>query len=112
VQELDAVLGPDFDVATPAERKLTFGGVAKSVVGSFIPFRGVIREISGANKHAQDFQDAILAGMMRRAFLKGQGLKLGCKYPARPADAKVRAQYAADLAAAQAADEAAKKDKN
>ena len=111
VQELDAVLGPDFDVATPAERKLTFGTVAKSVVGSFIPFRGVIREISGANKHAQDFQDAILAGMMRRAFLKGQGLKLGCKYPARPADAKIRAQYTADLEKAQAAEEAAKKDK-
>jgi hypothetical protein len=24
--------------------------------------------------------------MMRRAFLKGMGLKLGCAYPARPAD--------------------------
>lgn len=110
VQELDVVLGPDFDVATPAERKLTAGGVAKSVVGSFIPFRGVIREISGANKHAQEFQDAIVAGVMRRAFLKGQGLKLGCKYPARPADEKVRAKYAADLAKAQAQAEAEKKD--
>ncbi|MBO9498571.1 MAG: hypothetical protein J7496_11130 [Novosphingobium sp.] len=102
VNELDAVLGPDFDVATPAERKMTFGTVAKSMVGSFIPFRGVIREVSGANKHAQEFQDAIVAGLMRRAFLKGQGLKLGCKYPARPADAKVRAKYAADLAKSRA----------
>jgi hypothetical protein len=109
VQELDVVLGPDFDVATPEERKLTAGGVAKSVVGSFIPFRGVIREISGANKHAQEFQDAIVAGVMRRAFLKGQGLKLGCKYPARPADEKVRAKYAADLAKAEAQAEADKK---
>ena len=40
--------------------------------------------------------------MNRRAFLKGQGLKLGCKYPARPADAKVRAKYAADLAKSRA----------
>ncbi|WEK47201.1 MAG: hypothetical protein P0Y56_02660 [Candidatus Andeanibacterium colombiense] len=111
VKELDDVLGPDFDVATPAERKMTFGTVAKSVVGSFIPFRGVIREISGANKHAQDFQDAIVAGLMRRSFLKGQGLKLGCSYPARPADAKVRAKYAADLEKAQAEDARAKEDK-
>lgn len=98
VEELNAVLGADFDLQTPEQRRLSVGRVAKSVVGSLIPFRGVIREISGANKHAQDFQDAIVAGVMRRAFLKGQGLKLGCKYPARPADDKIRAQYAAELA--------------
>ena len=28
--------------------------------------------------------------MMRRAYLKGIGLKLGCAYPARPADEKTR----------------------
>ncbi|HTN14240.1 MAG TPA: hypothetical protein VL094_05490 [Sphingomonadaceae bacterium] len=94
VDELNAVLGPDFDVATADERNMTVGSVAKSVVGALIPFRGVIREISGANKHEREFQDAIVAGVMRRAFLKGVGLKLGCSYPARPASDADRARIA------------------
>ena len=90
VGNLDALLGPDFDTADPEERKLTVGGVAQSVVGSLIPFRGVIREVSGARRQEEKFQDAIVAGLMRRSFLKGMGLKLGCEYPARPADEETR----------------------
>lgn len=86
IGELDKFLGADFDIVEVEQRKLSVGGVAQSVVGAFIPFRGIIREISGANKHEEELRDAILAGMMRRAFLKGMGLKLGCAYPARPAD--------------------------
>lgn len=92
VQPLDAVLGPDYDIATPEQRRLTAGTVGQAVVGSLIPFRGVIREVSGASKHEAEFRQAILAGMMRRAYLKGVGLKLGCAYPARPADEKTRAR--------------------
>ena len=109
IEDLNAVLGPDFDIASKDERSMTVGSVAKSVVGALIPFRGVIREISGANKHEREFQDAVVAGVMRRAFLKGMGLKLGCKYPARPADDKVRAKYAAEREAAKAKEEADKK---
>ncbi len=98
ITELDQVLGPDFDLTQPDERALSAGGVAKSVVGALIPFRGVIRELSGANKHQRQFQDAIMAGVMRRAFLKGMGLKLGCKYPARPADEVTRARMAGQQA--------------
>lgn len=85
VGELDKVLGPDVDTAGEKSGKLKPGQVAQSVVGSFIPFRGMIREVSGARKQQDAMQDAIVAGMMRRAFLKGMGLKLGCAYPARPA---------------------------
>jgi len=114
VSELDVILGPDFDIATADQRRVTAGSVAKSVVGSFIPFRGVIREISGANKHEQEFRDAIVAGVMRRAFLKGMGLKLGCAYPARPADDDTRFRLAREALDAQEAKkaEAAAKDKD
>ncbi len=108
VEELDAILGPDFDVATADERKMTVGSVAKSVVGALIPFRGVIREISGANKHEREFQDAIMAGVMRRAYLKGIGLKQGCRYPARPADDAVRARLAKEAEQARLVEEQAK----
>ena len=61
------------------------GRVAKAVVGSFIPFEGVIREISGANGHDRRLQSAIAAGSARRSFRKGTGQARGCTHPARPA---------------------------
>lgn len=85
VQRLDAVLGDDFDIAQAPNRKLRPGKVAQSVVGSFIPFRGIIREISGANEQDRRLQSAIYAGTARRSFLRGVGLQRGCQWPARPA---------------------------
>ncbi len=89
VRNLDAVLGDDIDAIeekTRGEKRGNSAGhVAKSIVGSLIPFEGVIREISGANNHERQWQIAIYAGSVRRAFLKGVGLQKGCRYPARPA---------------------------
>ncbi len=110
IGELDNFLGADFDIIEVEQRKLSVGGVAQSVVGSFIPFRGIIREISGANKHEEEMQDAILAGMMRRAFLKGMGLKLGCAYPARPADEATKGRLIKKAEEAEALEE--EKDEN
>lgn len=84
IGDLDAVLGDDVDTETPDERKLTVGGVAQRAIGMFIPFRGIIREISGANEHEFEFRQAIAAGLMRRAYLKGLGEARDCPYPARP----------------------------
>jgi hypothetical protein len=112
VSDLDEILGLDFDIASPEDRRISVGRVAQSVVGSFIPFRGVVREVSGAAKHERDFQEAILHGMMRRAFLKGMGLRLGCEYPARPADDATRARVQEEIAEAErlAAEEARRKE--
>lgn len=97
VGALDALLGTDIDVPQEAARGTTTGRVAQSVVGSFIPFRGVIREISGASGQERRFQAAIYAGIARRSFLKGVGLQRGCRYPARPAPAGVVSRAAAAL---------------
>lgn len=85
VRRLDAVLGEDIDTAQAKGRRVSPGKVAQSVIGSFIPFRGLIREISGANESERKLQYAIYAGSSRRAFLKGVGLQRGCPWPARPA---------------------------
>lgn len=85
VRDLDAILGEDIDVQAARGAKPSPGSVAQSVLGSFIPFRGVIRELSGANSQEKKVQAAIYAGSARRAFLKGVGLSRGCRYPARPA---------------------------
>ena len=85
---LDAVLGPDMDVAQPDSERVSAGAVAKSVVASFIPFRGVLRELTGAADHQREFEAAIYAGAVRRGFLKGLGQHMKCPYPSRPAFAR------------------------
>lgn len=97
IGELDAVLGDDIDVPQAQGRRMSPGRVAQSVVGAFIPFRGVIREISGANSHDRALQAAIVAGVARRSFLKGVGQAKGCRYPARSATLEVYNQRMAAL---------------
>lgn len=96
VGELDAVLGADIDLPGDDSRDgPSAGRLAVWAVGSFIPFRGAIREISGANAHQRRMQEAIRAGFARRAFLKGVGEAKGCRYPARSAPPAVIAAAAA-----------------
>jgi hypothetical protein len=95
VEELDAVLGPDFDLPQTARERVSAGRVAKWVVGSLIPFRGLIRELSGANAQDRAIQAAIQAGLARRGFLKGVGAVRRCDYPASPASSQVVDAYIA-----------------
>jgi hypothetical protein len=89
VKELDAVLGPDFDVAEPTtkgeKRRKMMGNVAGGVINGLIPFRFLIREISGANRADENYRAAIYAGVVRRGFLKGHGKERRCKAPGAPA---------------------------
>jgi hypothetical protein len=78
IGQLNGALGPDVDRARSSEG-LKAGTVAKSVVGSLIPFGGIIRQVSGAAKEQQALEDAITAGIARRSFLKGYGRAKGCK---------------------------------
>lgn len=88
VEELNAVLGPDFD--TPVEetlgtkRRNSAMTVAGSLITGLIPFRSIIREVSGANRADQDYREAIYAGVVRRGFLKGYGKSRNCKAPGSP----------------------------
>ena len=91
IQPLNDALGADLDVPPTAEeqsmyqrgRPVALGAMA-SVASDVIPFRGVIRQLSGAAKHDQYVQAAIVAGFSRRAYLKGLGEVRGCKPPATP----------------------------
>lgn len=85
VGELNAMLGDDIDMPQGNKSELSAGRVAKEAVASFIPFRGLIRELSGANGQERKLQVAIYAGTARRSFLKGVGEARGCGYPARSA---------------------------
>lgn len=76
---LDEVLGPDADAEQRgdglANSALKLGG---KVLGGFIPFRGLVRQISGASSREKAMDAAIYAGIARRSFLKGYAKGLQC----------------------------------
>ena len=86
IRQLDRVLGADLDTAEARDRTAadsTFS-LARSLALGFVPFRSVAREVTGAEAHRRELNAAILAGTVRRAYLKGIGQRLGCSYPGSP----------------------------
>jgi hypothetical protein len=55
-----------------------------STVTDFIPFRSVVRQISGATAWERRLRNAYERGIQRRAYLKGIGASMGCAPPAAP----------------------------
>jgi hypothetical protein len=104
VQKLNAVLGDDVDriEVDPNSRKRREGaaGVTRGVISSLIPFRSLIREVSGARASEEDYREAIFAGVIRRGFLKGYGQARRCRAPGRPLNALESASTAAQEALA------------
>lgn len=84
IHRLDEVLGEDYDAYAEGKGGFDVGRLAQGVVGAIIPFRGVVREVTGAAGKERDLRAAMTAGMVRRGFLKGMGQQRGCKVPARP----------------------------
>lgn len=81
VDELSEALGPDFD--QPRRRgnrnaELAEAG-GRAVINSFIPFRGVVRELSGSAEADRRMQAAVDAGIARRGFLRGIQQTRGCR---------------------------------
>ncbi len=91
IQPLTDALGADLDIPPTDEeqsmyrrgRPMALGAMA-GVASDVIPFRGVVRQLTGAARHDEYVQAAIVAGFARRAYLKGLGEARGCKPPATP----------------------------
>ena len=95
VRELDASLGDDWDAPQIEEDRsrservadgtssATLGAVASEARG-LIPFRGVVRTVTGANRYANRRDKAYALGAQQRAYLKGMGAAHGCAPPASP----------------------------
>ncbi|MBL8553417.1 MAG: hypothetical protein JNL41_04000 [Phenylobacterium sp.] len=101
VKPLDDVLGPDIDLSPVGDENLVSRGralgIAADVASSaLIPFRGVVRKVSGAEAHDRLVQSAYVAGSVRRAYLKGLGEAKGCNPPATPSHERAGSEPAAD----------------
>lgn len=82
--ELNEVLGADFGTSSAANQnkfgKLAAAGGA-AVINSLIPFRGLVREVSGAAPADRRLDAAVNAGLARRGYLRGIAVTKGCKLP-------------------------------
>lgn len=82
IRELNEALGPDFGTG-PARKENRAGKLAeaggKTVINAIIPFRGLVREISGAAPEQRRLNDAIDAGFARRGFLRGVASSRKCR---------------------------------
>lgn len=82
VSRLDGLLGDDVDIPeNVAERREQNAlNATSSTLGSvLIPFRGVVRAVSGAASNARDARKAYERGLVRRAYLKGMAKQMDCR---------------------------------
>lgn len=83
VDTLNGLLGEDLDIPEEeAERRERLAlNATSSAVGGLIPFRGVVRAISGAASNERNAREAYQRGLVRRAYLKGVATRLDCDTP-------------------------------
>lgn len=92
---LNAALGADLDAiasntsasladrGSEAANKAAIGALRNAADG-LVPYGGLVRQLSGANRAAKEAADARVAGVVRRAYLKGLGQAMKCEAPAAP----------------------------
>lgn len=89
VSRLNGALGPDYDAPQAEDDKTQHlanaGGNA--VLSAVIPFRGVVREVSGAAAEQRALRAAMAAGYARRGFLRGIHQARNCHTPFAIGDA-------------------------
>jgi hypothetical protein len=82
ITELNVVLGADYVAGVETKEnkagKLAEAG-GKTVINSIIPFRGLVREVSGAAPADRRMKAAQEAGYARRGFLRGVHANRGCR---------------------------------
>ncbi|MDT7934148.1 MAG: hypothetical protein RQ833_06045 [Sphingomonadaceae bacterium] len=98
VVALNKELGPDLDdepYKSPSDMGYYARRAGDVLLGPIGMVRDIVGEVSGARKSRDRLQAAIVAGAVRRGYLKGLGMARGCKGYAAPT---IAAQRAAPLA--------------
>lgn len=70
IRALNEELGPDFG-AEPGKKPSLLKAGSAAVVNTLLPFRGIVREVSGAASADRRLAAAAQAGIARRGFLRG-----------------------------------------
>jgi hypothetical protein len=82
IDRLNLILGADVDAPRKADDDM-LGALTIAAVRNVtsLPFRGVIREVTGAAPRERAMRQALLAGAVRRGYLKGRRMALNCPPP-------------------------------
>jgi hypothetical protein len=82
--QLNAALGPDFGAGTK-ENESKVGNIAAAggttLMNMLIPFRGLVREVSGAAPADRRLAAAVSAGFARRGYVRAYAQTKGCRIP-------------------------------
>lgn len=84
IAALDAILGPDID--TPRESEDDSFNATELLTGAVggvwsLPYRSIVRRVTSAAERDRTLRQAVLAGMVRRGFLKGAVARTTCPAP-------------------------------
>ncbi len=79
IARLDVILGADIDAPRKPDDDMV-GALTLAAVRNVtrLPFRGVIREVTGAAPRERAMRQALLAGAVRRGYLKGMRNTMDC----------------------------------
>lgn len=91
IRALDEALGADLDTAVAEddpsvmERASSLAhdqavGAVRRTAEGLVPFRGWVRKLSGAERHSRHLTECVMAGSVRRAFLKGIAAAQSCAW--------------------------------
>ena len=91
IRALDEALGADLDTpVTEGDPSLMdrasgvardqAGGAVRRTAEGLVPFRGWVRKLSGAERHSKHLTECVMAGSVRRAFLKGIAASQACAW--------------------------------
>lgn len=88
ITALDAILGPDID--TPRDSEDDAFNATELLTGAVsgvwsLPYRSIVRRVTSAAQRDRTLRQAVLAGMVRRGFLKGAVERTGCPAPSQDA---------------------------
>lgn len=87
IKQINAIVGPDIDTKAEAHKQ-DLASQGAGVARSLVPYGGVVRHLTGANKKDEEVREAVMAAYARRGFLRGIALDLKCQTAAPAARSK------------------------
>ena len=92
---INDLLGPDLDTPPePDDNKKSLVSKGEGVARSLVPYGGVVRFVTGANKKDKELREAVVAGYARRGFLRGLESNLKCHPDPPPPEAHPKSKSA------------------
>jgi hypothetical protein len=76
---INDLIGADLDTPPePEDNKKNLIAKGSDMARGLVPYGGVVRFVTGANKKDKELREAVMAGYARRGFLRGVQLNLKC----------------------------------